>query len=112
MRFYANENFPLPAIKALRQLEHDVSSTHDVGKSGQAIPDDEVLAFAVLEDRIVLTFNRRDFIRLHIENPDHKGIVVCSFDPDFERLAKRIHEAINVAEKMDGNLIRVNRSDQ
>ena len=82
-RLYANENFPLPAVLELRQLGHDVLTVVETGKAGQAVPDDEVLAFATAEGRAVLTVNRRHFIRLHGEQPDHAGIVVCTFDPDF-----------------------------
>jgi hypothetical protein len=66
-RFYANENFPLPPVESLRQLGHDVLTTMESGKSGQAIPDSEVLEFATAESRILITLNRRHFIRLHSE---------------------------------------------
>jgi Domain of unknown function (DUF5615) len=45
-RLYANENFPLQAVEELRQLGHDVLTTQQTGKAGQAIPDAQVLAFA------------------------------------------------------------------
>ena len=54
---YANENFPLPAVAALRRLGHNLLTTYESGKAGQAIPDEEVLAFASSESRIVLTLN-------------------------------------------------------
>jgi hypothetical protein len=108
-RIYANENFPLPAVLALRRLGHDTLTTADSGKSDQAIPDDEVLAFATAESRIVATMNRLHFIRLHQVNPDHGGIVVCTFDPDFEALAQRIHKAMENQPHMAGQLIRINR---
>lgn len=110
MRFYANENFAQPAVEALRSLGHNVLTTSDTGKSGHAIPDDEVLSFATKENRVVLTFNRRDFIRLHNENPGHAGIIVCSYDPNFEQLAKRIHDAILVKQTLTNDLLRINRA--
>jgi hypothetical protein len=54
-RLYANENFPLPVVEELRRLGHDVLTSLDAGKAGQAIPDDEVLAFAIAEGRALLT---------------------------------------------------------
>ena len=108
-RLYANENFPLPIVVELRRLGHDVLTTVDAGKSGQAIPDDEVLAFACSERRAVLTHNRRHFIRLHNTDPDHFGIVVCTFDPDFSRQAQRIHDAIEAEPQVSRMLLRVNR---
>ena len=50
--------------------------------------DSEVLAFAVA---------------------DHAGIVLCTFDPAFDRQAQRIHETITGASEILNQLIRVNR---
>jgi len=61
------------------------------------IPDDNVLDFAITEKRVVLTLNRRHFMRLHRKNPVHFGIIVCTEDEDFEGLSHRIHEAIEAA---------------
>ena len=81
-RLYANENLPLSVVAALRQLGHDVLTTMESGKAGQAIADDAVLAFATTEQRVLVTLNRKHFIRLHTLQPDHAGIVVCTFDLD------------------------------
>jgi hypothetical protein len=108
-RFYANENFPLPTVEALRRLGHDVLTTAESGRAGQAVPDADVLAFAVAAQRIVVTLNRRHFIRLHQTTPTHAGIVVCTFDPDFAALAQRIHRAVEAQPQMAGQLVRVNR---
>ena len=108
-RCYANENFPLPAVEALRRFGHDVLTTAESGRAGQAIPDRDVLAFAVAEQRIVVTLNRRHFIRLHHTTPTHAGLVVCTFDPDFVALAQRIHTALEAQPQMAGQLVRVNR---
>jgi uncharacterized protein DUF5615 len=45
-RLYADENFPLPAVEALRRLGHDVLTAAEAGQAGQGIADDAVLAFA------------------------------------------------------------------
>ncbi|OAD19383.1 hypothetical protein THIOM_004984 [Candidatus Thiomargarita nelsonii] len=47
------------------------------------------------QGRAVLTINRKHFIRLHRLQPEHAGIIVCTFDPNFVGQARRIHEAIN-----------------
>lgn len=107
---YANENFPIEVVEHLRQLGHDVLTTHEAGQSNQRIPDEEVLSFAVAERRVVLTFNRKHFFWLHRQNLRHFGIIACTEDIDFEGLAKRIHEAIADAKGiLDNQLIRVNR---
>jgi hypothetical protein len=111
-RLYANENFPLPAVEALRRLGHDVLTTQDTGKSGQAIPDEEVLAFAVTQGRILLTLNRKHFIRLHGEQPGHAGIIACTFDPDFAGLANRIHDSLHEQSDLSRQLIRIQRPNR
>lgn len=108
-RLYANENFPLATVEALRWLGHDVLTTFESGKSGQAFPDDAVLAYATSENHILLTHNRRHFIRLHLENASHGGIITCTVDPDFEALAQRIDDVLANQDNMEGRLLRVNR---
>ena len=54
---YANENFPLPVVEALRELGHNLLTTYESGEVGQAMSDEDILAFAVGEWRIVLTFS-------------------------------------------------------
>jgi len=100
----------VPVVQELRSLGHDVLTTREYGKADQAIPDPEVLAFAKQQNRALLTLNRRHFIRLHRENPEHAGVVVCKFDPDFSRQAHRIHETIRNLESIAGQLIRINRA--
>ena len=62
---YANENFPIQVVQALRALGHDVLTSAEAGNANQSIPDDSVLAFAAQNQRALLTLNKRDFIRLH-----------------------------------------------
>ncbi|MFP4440266.1 MAG: DUF5615 family PIN-like protein [Chloroflexaceae bacterium] len=106
---YANENFPLPVVAELRRFGHDVLTTYESGRAGMAVPDEEVLAFTIAEKRILLTINRKHFIRLHRQQPDHTGIIVCTFDLDFTALAQRIHDALAAQSDMKGHLIRINR---
>jgi hypothetical protein len=63
----------------------------------------------VAEERIVITLNRRHFIRLHHTTPTHAGVVVCTFDLDFAALAQRIHTALEAHPQMAGRLVRINR---
>ena len=79
------------------------------GNAGQKIPDEEVLLFATENNRILLTLNRKHFIKLHSERPAHAGIIVCTFDPDFVGQANRIHSAITEQPNISGTLVRVNR---
>jgi hypothetical protein len=108
--FYTNENIPAQVVTELRRLGHDVITSLDAGTANSAVPDADVLAFAVAEGRILLTHNRRHFLRLHQQKTaDHRGIVLCTFDPDFCRQAQRISAAVAAVPEMANNLIRVNR---
>lgn len=111
-RFYANEQFPLPVVVELRRLGHDVVTIQEAGKGGQAVPDHEVLKFSTEDQRILLTFNRKHFKRLHYQNSDHAGIVICTYDPDFQGLAQRIHQALAMVSSPTGQLMQVNRPNR
>jgi uncharacterized protein with PIN domain len=109
-RLYTNENFRRRIVDALRTLGHDVLTSFEAGNANLGISDDKVVDFAHAEKRIVLTFNRKDFIRIHNQNPIHHGIIVCTEDPDNLALAQRIHDAILAMNGATENqLIRVNR---
>jgi hypothetical protein len=112
-RFYSNENFPKQAVDELMQrFGHDVLTALAAGNANHAAPDEEVLAFAASQRRILLTYNRLHFLRLHRKSPNHAGVVICTFDPDFNGQAQRIHEAVDKEGSMEGKLIRVNRLGQ
>ncbi len=107
---YSNENFRRRIIEALREFGHDVLTAFEAGNANLSIPDNKVLEFAHTNNRIVLTFNRKDFIRLHHQNSIHSGIIVCSEDSNYLALATRIHEAIlSLDSEANNQLIRVNR---
>lgn len=108
-KLYADEHFPYPVVKLLRDLGHDVLTVQEVGKAGLKIPDDEVLAFATSQKRAVLTLNRQDFKQLHRSQPNHAGIINCTNDRDWEAMAQRINVAVLSAEPLAGKLVRVVR---
>ena len=108
-RLYSDEQYPVAVVKILRTLGHDVLTVQEAGNAGLKIPDDLVLAFATSNKRAVLTLNRQDFIRLHRLQPNHSGIITCTNDRNWERLASRIDDAIAAEETLTGKLIRVVR---
>ena len=63
---------------ALRSRGFDVLTSFDAGMNGQS--DDAQLAFAASDGRVLVTFNARDFARLHGDwlraGRSHAGIVV------------------------------------
>ncbi len=108
-RLYANENFPLPVVENLQARGHDVLTTLTAGKAGQAIPDKAVLAFAIEQERALLTLNRRHFLRIVQTNPQHLSLITCTFDADFARQADAIHAAIGSLASLRNQIIRINR---
>jgi predicted nuclease of predicted toxin-antitoxin system len=109
--FYADENFALATVGELRQLGHDVLTAREAGNANDRVPDHDVLAFAHRTGRILLTRNRRDFLRLHgCRVASHSGIVICSEDPDFSGQALRIDAAVAAMGESTDWLVRVNRS--
>ncbi len=73
------------------------------------MPDPQVLEYAVEQKRVLITMNRRHFIKLHEQEPKHFGIIVCTFDPDFAGLAARIDRELGLVGETRGQLIRINR---
>lgn len=79
MRLLADENVPLPSIHALRAAGHDVVS---VSEEAAGTGDQIVLARAVSERRLLLTFDR-DFGELVFRTGEqaHPGIIFLRFLP-------------------------------
>jgi predicted nuclease of predicted toxin-antitoxin system len=109
MALYADENFPLRVIEELRRLGHDVVTAFEDGRANQSITDRELLERAKEIGRTILTLNRLDFKRLHLQLPDHAGIIICTEDPDRVGQAQRVSESIAAVGKLSGQLIRVYR---
>ena len=110
-KLYTNENVPFPAAEELRRLGHDVMTVQESGLGGKSVADDAVLAFAIERGRALITLNRRHFVKLHQATSRHPGIIVCTADVDFARLALRIDTAIKEHSPLSDTIIRVNRPD-
>ncbi len=109
MDLYADENFPLRVVEELRRLGIDVLTAFEDGRANQSITDRDILARATELGRAIVTLNRRDFKRLHIQIPDHSGIIICTEDPDRLSQAQAIAQSIADAVDLQGQLIRVYR---
>ena len=103
--FYADEDFPGPAVAALRALGYDILTVPQDGRAGAGDP--AVLARAAELGRAVLTKNRNDFHRLHAAMPNHSDIVTITDDKDRAALALRIHAAVSARSGLAGVLIRI-----
>jgi predicted nuclease of predicted toxin-antitoxin system len=105
---YADENFSLRVVERLRDLGHDVVTVHERGRTGG--DDAKVLSDATAEGRAVLTFDKRDFWRLHRLNSSHAGIIRCDMREVPDTLAANIHQAISLLPDLAGQFLRINRS--
>jgi predicted nuclease of predicted toxin-antitoxin system len=79
MKLLANENFPLPSVKFIRQAGYDIVS---ITEDSPGIEDIEVLTRAANEQRMILTFDR-DYGELiyRLRKPSPKGIIYMRFRP-------------------------------
>jgi predicted nuclease of predicted toxin-antitoxin system len=59
IKLYADEQFPLPVVKILRNLGYDILTVQDAGKADQKITDPQVLVYATSLNRAVLTQGKR-----------------------------------------------------
>jgi Domain of unknown function (DUF5615) len=83
LRFYSNENFPIAMVNLLRSIGYDVLTSYEAGQANQRIPDDQVLHYATIENRVLITENRQDFIDLHRSGVAHGGVIVVKADRDY-----------------------------
>jgi hypothetical protein len=100
-RFYADENFDYPVTERLRRLGHDVLTVQEAVKQGG--DDAHVLAVATQSARIVLTFDRQDFKRLHRTTSGHEGIISCTWGCRFR--------CLGVADLSSSGRRRINRGN-
>lgn len=78
---YLDEDASDPVIKkAIEDTQFDVISTYDEDMEGAS--DVEQLKFATSEERVLFSFNARDFAQLHEEwhelGKEHYGILLAS----------------------------------
>ena len=95
-KLYLNEHLSPRLAEQLRQYGFDVTSTLELGM-GEA-DDDEQLAYAVSEQRAIVTFNHKDFAVRHeryvAEGKEHWGIVL-STEETIDVLRRRLLRLLN-----------------
>ena len=109
IKLYADENFELPVVKRLREKGYDVLTPREAGKDNQRIPDEDVLDFAISQNRAVITLNYNHFKNLHKQVKTHSGIVICSRNCDWDIFADCIDMALRDEGSIEAKLIRINR---
>jgi predicted nuclease of predicted toxin-antitoxin system len=100
-------------VQILRDYGHDVLTSYEAGQANQGIPDPEVLKFATNQNRILITFNRDDFIDLHRISTNHSGIIICKDDRDYQGQAKFINDFLqSQTTELSDRLIRIQKQNQ
>lgn len=108
LKLLADEHIPMRFVKALRQREPsiDIVRLHDVGLRTR--PDPEILAWAALNSRVLVTFDRETlpgfaYHRL-TAGEDMAGLVVID---QTIPMAQAVEELVMVADGMDETEIQV-----
>jgi hypothetical protein len=94
IRVYTDEMISPALAVQLRQRGYDALSCDEASLSGQSIPDQDQLAFATQNDRALLSFNMRDFVRLDQEwkrlEQEHAGIIIAPEIDDIGSLLRLV----------------------
>jgi len=98
LKLFLDEDIHTGLSHALRQRGFDVVHAQDLTRKGKS--DSEQLAVAVQEERCLVTFNVRDFVKLRNQyvgqNQEHWGIVVSRQMPIGETL-RRLLKKVGLA---------------
>jgi len=102
-----DEDFNHKVLKGLADASYDVTSIRDLGLDRQWFSDEDVLKTAIELGRIVLTHNKRDFIRLHRKTNQHPGIITCYQTSDHDTLTGKILQLLEEVDSFENNLFRI-----
>lgn len=75
LRYFFDEHVKEPIADQLKRRGIDVLTAKDAGRANQEIPDDEQLAFAVSQGRVLVTADR-DFTTLAYTCTPHEGVIL------------------------------------
>ena len=74
IQYFMDEHYPRPVSQGLRRHGVDVLTAQEAGRIG--IADADQLAFALAENRVMVTFDT-DYLALHHSGAQHAGIAWC-----------------------------------
>jgi predicted nuclease of predicted toxin-antitoxin system len=109
VRLFADVHLPIKIVIGLRRLGYDVKTVLQYQGTSEPEPglsDQAILSIAMTERRAVITSDS-DFQKLHFENPNHQGIILCAATLEYRKRAKEIDEAIKDHPPLLGKLIYV-----
>lgn len=87
---------------ALRRLEYDAMSSHEAGRVGQGVSDEEQLAYATQQGRAILTRDVEDYTRLSAawrrRGREHAGIIVYTRAHGLSDLLHRVMQYLDTTD--------------
>ncbi|MDZ7360801.1 MAG: DUF5615 family PIN-like protein [candidate division KSB1 bacterium] len=110
IKLYLNENLSDEIAKRLRADGIDAVSSHESGMDTQ--DDYAQMQFAVSHERAIVSINKKDFIRLHLEyiknGKEHWGVILSN-DIDHSVIYRRLLRLVGMlqAEDTKNQLIRL-----
>ena len=97
IRFYYDEDVSVDIAHNLQQRGFDVLTTRDTLRL--TYDDNDQLAFAVEQQRAIITHNRRDFEMLHQTYFDqaqlHMGIIIVKRRPNDAHIVSKLLDILN-----------------
>jgi predicted nuclease of predicted toxin-antitoxin system len=82
LAFLLDEDISYRVAEGLRQRGVDAVSVHEVGRAGKALSDEDQLAFAARDGRVLVTYNRADYQLLdatwRLKGRTHAGVLWCA----------------------------------
>ncbi|HMR99449.1 MAG TPA: DUF5615 family PIN-like protein [Anaerolineales bacterium] len=89
MRLFADECVYKVTVDLLRSWGHDAHTAQEADLAGK--PDDQVLAYAIRHERVLITIDM-DFSNIrHYPPKTHKGIIVAKMRP---RNVEQVHHVL------------------
>ncbi|HLC62122.1 MAG TPA: DUF5615 family PIN-like protein [Candidatus Nanoarchaeia archaeon] len=104
MKFLADENVDLPAVKTLKRLGVNIISIHDIGMVEYA--DEEILNYAK-ENEIAVITQDTDFLRLHAKNSENAGIIFLTKPLNTGGLIKEIQKIVMLFDNLENMIIYI-----
>lgn len=82
LTFLLDEDISYRVAQGLRQREIDAISVYELGRANRRTPDEDQLALAAAQGRVLVTYNRGDYQALdatwRLRELTHAGIVWCT----------------------------------
>ncbi len=72
IRFHLDENVDPAVAVGMTRRGADVTTTAEIGLGGST--DNEQIEYCIRDNRVIFTTDQ-DFLKLHVERPEHRGIV-------------------------------------